>query len=265
MSFLPSSIRKHLPTILGIILLLLISFAGIFLTIPDAGKPTTEILLNTPQSPTTTLLAITSTDTATAVPQPTSTVTGTPSSLPDSFYIADIHGHRQVYSLGCEASVAVDWANYFGTTIYEYTFQTSLPHSDNPDFGFVGDVNSVWGQIPPYAYGVNAGPVADLLVKYGLPAKAVKGYTLAEVKQKLAESKPIIVWVIGNMEWSPATEYTDSLGNKVLVAAYEHVVILTGYTKKTIRYMSNGNLYDTPTDVFLNSWGVLGNQAVIYE
>lgn len=186
---------------------------------------------------------------------------------PNSFYITSISGHRQAYSLGCEASTAVDWANYFGVSIIEYTFQVSLPHSDNPDFGFVGDVNSEWGQIPPYAYGVHSGPVADLLNEYGLPAKSVRGYTLEDVRQELSEGKPIIVWVIGKMEWSAPEIYIDSEGRTTTVAAYEHVVILTGYDVEadTIRFMSNGVFYDVPTQTFLTSWGVLGNMAVIYD
>lgn len=188
-------------------------------------------------------------------------------SYPDTYYIAGITGHKQAYSLGCEAAAAVDWANYFGVSVIEYTFQVSLPHSDNPDYGFVGDVNSEWGQVPPYAYGVHSGPVADLLVQYGLPAVSVKGYTLDEVRQKLSESKPIIAWVIGRMVYSPPATYIDGAGRSVVVAAYEHVVILTGYDVKadTIRFMSNGIFYDVPTQTFLTSWGVLGNMAVIHE
>jgi hypothetical protein len=64
---------------------------------------------------------------------------------------------------------------------FEFEFQYTLPVSDNPDYGFVGNVNSPWGQVPPYAYGVHAGPVADLLNEYGIPAKAYKGYTLEQV------------------------------------------------------------------------------------
>jgi uncharacterized protein YvpB len=201
----------------------------------------------------------------TASPEPTIAPTSTHQPAPESFYIENITGHRQIYHLGCEAGASVDWANFFGINIYEYTFQTSLPLSDNPNYGFVGDINSVWGQIPPYAYGVYAGPVADLLHAYGLPAKAINGYTLNEVKQKLAEGKPIIAWVIGNMEWSKPVNYSDSLGRTAVVAPYEHVVILTGYNQGTIRYMTNGRFIDTPTEVFLTSWGVLGNMAVIHE
>ncbi len=121
--------------------------------------------------------------------------------------------------------------------------------------------------MPPYAYGVHSGPVADLLVEYGLPAKSVKGYTLDEVRQQLSESKPVIAWVIGRMVWSPSVEYVDSEGRTAVVAPYEHAVILTGYdiTADTIRFMSNGKFYDVPTETFLTSWAVLGNMAVIHE
>jgi uncharacterized protein YvpB len=185
---------------------------------------------------------------------------------PESFYIKGIVGHVQVYELGCEASAAVDWANYFGKTIYESNFQAELPVSDNPDFGYVGDPNTDgWGQIPPYAYGVHSDPLAKLLVVYGLPAQSKKSYTLEEVREKISQSKPIIVWIIGNMEYSVPVEYTDSQGRKSIVAPFEHVVILTGYDQYTLRYMSNGRFYDVPNEVFLTSWGALGNMAVVYN
>ena len=231
---------------------------------PRASQTSTSIA----QMPTRTITEFAAAVPTSTPPEPTETPTTLATlakNYPDSFYITNISGHRQVYSLGCEASASVDWAGYFDVPIIEYTFQVGLPLSDNPDYGFVGDVNSPWGQIPPYGYGVHAEPVADLLVSYGLPAKAVRNYSIDELKQKLSESKPAIVWVIGNMEWSEPVNYTDSEGRLSVVAPFEHVVIATGYDVDSIRYMSNGKFYDTPTDVFERSWGVLGNMAVIYD
>jgi uncharacterized protein YvpB len=57
----------------------------------------------------------------------------------------------------------------------------------------------------------------------------------------------------------------DKQGNAVIVAPYEHVVILIGYDETNITYMNNGNFFTVPIDVFLTSWGVLGNMAVIYD
>ena len=93
------------------------------------------------------------------IPPPTSTPpvvqpNATPTiALPEEHYIFNISGHRQYFPLGCEAAAAKDWSNYFGEDFNEFEFQYKLPISDNPDLGFVGNVNSPWGQVPPYAYG----------------------------------------------------------------------------------------------------------------
>ncbi len=201
-----------------------------------------------------------------AQPSPQPSPIATESALPPSAMILGITGHEQTYELGCEASAAVDWAGYYDVLIYESTFQFELPLSDNPELGFVGNVTTDgWGQIPPDAYGVHAPPVAELLRKYGLPAVAVKGMTLEDVKAELAEGDPIIVWVIGNMVYSSPVKVYDKEGTAVMVAPYEHVVILVGYDETTITYINNGFFYSVPTDVFLTSWGVLGNMAVIHD
>ena len=208
----------------------------------------------------------------TTTPTPTAEPTSAPSPtveehvFPPAAMISNISGHKQTYELGCEASAAVDWAGFFGVPIYESTFQFDLPLSDNPELGFVGNVTTDgWGQIPPDAYGVHAPPIAELLREYGLPARAVQGMTIEEVKAELAEGNPIIAWVIGNMVYSEPVVYVDQAGNSVVVAPHEHVVILIGYDETSITYMNNGKFYAVPTDVFLTSWGVLGNMAVIYD
>jgi len=127
----------------------------------------------------------------------------------------------------------------------------------------VGDINGPWGQVPPYAYGVYAGPVADLLNSYGVPARAYKNYTLEQLKAKIARDIPVIAWVIGNVVGGVPTQYTDTSGRTAIVAAYEHVSIVTGYSQDRIRYMNEGMFYEIPTSVFLNSWGVLGNMVVV--
>ncbi len=189
-----------------------------------------------------------------------------PGELSEAHYIWDIWGHRQYFGLGCEASAAVDWAAYFDVTVSEFAFQTRLPFSDNPDLGFVGSVEGPWGQVPPYAYGVHAAPVAKLLREhYGMNAAGEKGLTIDDLKRELASGQPVIAWVIGNCSGGIPYEYIDQEGTPVIVAAYEHVVILTGYDADTIRYMNNGKFYDIPFENFANTWGVLGNMAVYLD
>jgi uncharacterized protein YvpB len=211
------------------------------------------------ESPTATHTAV---QEITATPEFTPTSTPLPD-LPEEYYITGVRGHKQYFPLGCEASVAVDWASFFGVEINEFEFQYSLPASDNPDLGFVGSVEGPWGQVPPYAYGVHAGPIAALLQEYGLNAIAVKELRLEELKRQIAMDRPIIAWVIGNVVGGVPYRYTDSQGNTTVVAAYEHTIMVIGYTEEIIRYNNNGKIYEIPTDIFLNSWGVLGNMAVI--
>jgi uncharacterized protein YvpB len=228
--------------------------------------PPPQVILITTGTPSPSPLPPTSTPLPSLTPSPTITPTSTPS-YPAEHIITDIHGHRQYFPLGCETAVAVDLAMYVGVQISEYEFQTRLPQSDNPDLGYVGGLEGPWGQTPPYSYGVYAGPIADLLTAYGVPALGIKGYTIEEIKAQIAEDHPVIAWVIGNVVGGIPSEYTDSQGNTVIVAAYEHVVIVTGYNdiNGTIRYMNNGRFYDVPTPVFENSWGVLGNMVVILK
>ncbi len=184
--------------------------------------------------------------------------------IPAAFDIRSIEGHRQLLSLDCESAAAEDWASYFGKDINELEFQGRLPVSDNPDYGFVGNVNDPWGLLPPNGYGVYAGPVAQLLNAYGVQAKAYKGYSLEQVKAKISQNIPVIAWVVGNVEaGAPPIYYTDREGRKAVAAAYEHVVILTGYTQDRIYFLSEGKLYSTRIDIFLESWGRLGNMVIV--
>lgn len=217
-----------------------------------------------PGSPVPTATRVTRTATLVPTATPTIRLTPTATDIPESVYLK-IAAHPKYYYLGCEAAAAVDLAGFYDISIYQSDFQQKLPLSDNPDLGFVGDVNGPWGQVPPYAYGVHAAPVAALLQQYGVEVEGGKGYTLEQVKEKIAAGHPVIAWVIGNMVGGVPAEYTDSKGNKTIVAAYEHVVILTGYNGDSIRYVNNGKFYDVPYKVFLNSWGVLGNMAVFHK
>ena len=185
--------------------------------------------------------------------------------LPEEHYIYNISGHKQYFPLGCETSAAIDWATYFGYEINEFEFQTRLPLSENPDFGFVGSVESPWGQTPPYGYGVHAYPVADLLNEYGIKAVGVKDFTIEQIKEQVAQNRPVIAWVIGNCVGGIPAEYTDSQGNTTIVAAYEHVIIVTGYSADNIRYMNNGKFYEVPVEVFENSWSVLQKMVIYLE
>lgn len=189
---------------------------------------------------------------------------GAAADLPNSAYIQGFTGYPQSYSLSCESRSAVDWAAYWGVDLNETEFLVNLPRSDNPDAGFVGNPNHVWGSIPPDSYGVHARPVAALLRQYGLQAKARHDMSWKNLRSEIAAGRPVIVWVIGQMSSGTPIEYTASDGHKTTVAHFEHTMVVIGYGPELVHvvdaYSGLPQTYQLAT--FMASWEVLGRMAI---
>ncbi len=184
--------------------------------------------------------------------------------LPDSAYITGVHGHPQKHSLSCESRSAADLAAFWGVSLGENEFLGVLPRADNPEQGFVGDPDDPWGYIPPHSYGVYAGPVAHTLAEFGLQADDHSQLGWDDLRQEISAGHPVIVWIIGQM-WSGNSEhYQASDGSTTRVAAYEHTMILTGYSSDSVQVLDaySGQFQTYPLSTFLQSWAVLGNMAV---
>ncbi len=226
----------------------------------------------TPFQPVTYTPTATSTPTATLTPSPTLTPTATATSpptltptLPDTASIQGISGRWPAYSLDCESRSAVDWAAYFGVVIDERAFFGGLPSSDNPDQGFVGNVHGAWGQIPPNDYGVHAKPVARLLRSYGLEADAAHGFSWQALQAEIAAGEPAIVWVVGRVARGTPVPYASSDGHQTTVVRFQHTVILIGYDQQSVPVLDGAWVYQRSVNDFLDSWGALGNMAVIWD
>jgi len=202
------------------------------------------------------ILATVSEDPAPPTPTPP------PPQPPETAILRGVSGAVQSLPLDCESRSAVDWANYFGVSIDELDFYHLLPHSDNPDTGFVGSVYGTWGQIPPNAYGVHAGPVAKVLRDHGLEAHAHRPLSWAELRAEIAAGKPVIVWIIDSVGNGIPVYYTPSDGLHTVVARYEHTVIITGYTSSSVYYLNGDTIYSRSVTQFLDSWSALGNMAI---
>ncbi len=157
----------------------------------------------------------------------------------------------------------MDWASYFEVEISELEFFNKIPASDNPDKGFVGNVRGSWGNLPPNAYGVHAGPVAFLLRYYGLAAYAYRGMGWDQLRTELAAGRPVIVWVVGHIWRSTPVTMTVTSGANVLVARLEHTVILIGYTEKLATVLDGASRYSVDRSAFTASWNTLGNMAIV--
>ncbi len=186
-------------------------------------------------------------------------------SLPESAQVNGLVGRAQTYRLSCESRSAADLAAYWGVPVEETAFFASLPVSDNPELGFVGNVHGRWGNVPPFDYGVHAPPVAAQLRALGLEATAERGLSWDALRAEIAAGRPAIVWIIGAI-WAGAPQiYVAADGATTTVAPFEHTMILTGYTPTTVTLVdaADGRTLVVRHADFLASWSVLGNMAVL--
>ena len=239
-------------------------------------KPTSSITpfqpmpTDTPTPTSTFTPTATSTPTPTVTPWPTSTPIPPTSSnimedgLPTTYRITGITAHDQTHSLSCESRTAVDWAGFYGVSISENTFQAALPVSDNPEKGFVGNVNGTQGLIPPNDYGVHAEPVAALLRSYGVSATASKWISLSDLRRQITSGNPVIVWVVGNVQWGSPVAYTASDGSTTTVAYNEHTVMLVGYDESGFYFVDGSSTYWRSIATFTSSFGALNNMSITH-
>jgi uncharacterized protein YvpB len=230
-----------------------------------ASVAVTEVILATETAtnlPTPTRRYGTATPSRTPPPVPTRFVSPTPGG---SARIEGLVGRRQSLPLSCEASAAIDWAAYFGVQIDELEFFSHIPASDNPDKGFVGDVNGAWGQIPPAPYGVYAAPVALVLRTYGLPALARSGMSWGEIQAEISAGRPVIVWVTGHVVKGTPVPYVASDGESTVVTRFQHTVMVTGYADDQVWILDGAQEYTRTLKMFLDSWGVLGNMGIVWR
>lgn len=142
-------------------------------------------------------------------------------------------------------------------------FLARLPHTDNPETGFVGSIKGTWGNIPPQDYGVHARPIAQVLITFGAQAQAMRNMTFDQLRSEIAAGRPVIVWVTGHVQPGKGEEYIVD-DQVVIVARHEHTVIAIGYDKKYVTFLDGNKTYRKPIQTFLDAWSPLENMAIIW-
>ena len=176
-----------------------------------------------------------------------------------------VSGKAQERSLSCESRSACDLLAVYGIALPEDGFRLGLPVSDNPDEGFVGDVNGPGGQLPPAGYGVHAEPVAARLREVGLPATARRGGDLPWLRRQLAAGKPVIVWATSPLDAPRAVTMRDARGRTFRAVPGEHTFLAVGYARGRVFLVdaATGRRREIFERGFDASWATLGRQAVV--
>jgi uncharacterized protein YvpB len=167
-------------------------------------------------------------------------------------------------SLSCEARSACDLLAWSGRRVDESLFQAGLPRSDNPDRGFVGDVDGPGGQLPPAGYGVHASPVAERLGAHGLPARPVRGADRAWLERTLASGRPVIVWATSHLDAPASVRRLDARGEAYDCVPGEHTFVAVGYEPGGVLLLdpATAAVRRVPWARFDASWATLGRMAV---
>ncbi len=183
---------------------------------------------------------------------------------PSAAFVSGVIGHRQERPLSCESRSAVDLAAFWGIGVAEEDFFATLPRSDNPHLGFVGNVDDPPGSLPPGGYGVYAEPVAIALRRYGLDAHAHRWLGMDALREELAAGRPVVIWATYRMLQPEIASWTAADGTVSLVIQWEHTFIAVGYDAEGVYLIDayDGRTHYYPTAQFLPAWMQLNEMAV---
>ncbi len=183
---------------------------------------------------------------------------------PPAAVVEGVVGHPQERNLSCESRSATDLAAYWGVTFTEGAFFRRLPKSDNPQRGFVGDVDMPPGSMPPLGYGVYAEPVAATLRSLGLDAEAHTSLDLDTLQKELAAGRPVVVWATYDMQLPGVETWVSWDGVASTVVRWQHTFIAVGYDEGGISLIDayDGQMKTFSYEAFIPAWDQLGRMAV---
>lgn len=186
-----------------------------------------------------------------------------PDGLPARAHVAVV-GRPQARPLSCESRSACDLLGWAGRPMEEERFRAGLPPADNPDLGFVGDVDGPGERLPPEGYGVHEGPIARRLAEVGLACRARRGLSTPELRAEVAAGRPVIVWATAQLDAPRPARLVDSLGRPFEAVRGEHTYLVVGYAPGEVALLdpTHGREKRVPTARFERSWAVLGRRAV---
>jgi uncharacterized protein YvpB len=175
-----------------------------------------------------------------------------------------LDGHPQGHSLSCESRAACDLLAAHGIETREDEFLGRLPRSDDPERGFVGDVDGPAGRLPPEGYGVHAPPVAATLREFGLDARAERGRDLAWLRAETTAGRPVLAWTTYACRPGRRVEIALADGRRTAAVRFEHAVLVIGFRDGDVVWLdpASGEVRTASEADFDASWALFDRAAV---
>jgi uncharacterized protein YvpB len=144
----------------------------------------------------------------------------------EGFAFLDVPIYTQQRNLSCEYASLVMAMATFGTWVDEWTFDALVPLSDNPHWGYRGDINGAWGNTTDY--GVYPEPLVEPLAQLGFRGEVIYAEGEADVlRGYLDNGVPVLLW-LGMWGDQSYYEYADD-GTPYKINPGYHVVVAYGY------------------------------------
>jgi uncharacterized protein YvpB len=187
-----------------------------------------------------------------------------PSAARTAALASRLEGRPQARSLSCESRSACDLLAAHGRVVAEEDFLARLPRDDDPERGFVGDVDAPGGGLPPEGYGVHAPPVAATLRGFGLDARAERGRDLAWLRAETEAGRPVIAWTTYGCRPGRREEVTLPDGRRVAAVRWEHAVLVIAVRGGRVSYVDPawGEVRRASEAEFDASWALFDRAAV---
>lgn len=178
----------------------------------------------------------------------------------DGIFVSGVPFYVQQRNLSCEyASIHIATAAY-GDAISEYALDDVVGWSDNPHWGYRGDINGWWGNTDDY--GVYAEALANVLPQFGFQGNVFySGGDTKTLINYIDSDIPVLVWI---GLWGDQSIIDETDGVTYKVTAGMHVVVAYGYDDTGV-WVSDpaigGARHYTWSD-FVYMWSVLDGMSL---
>lgn len=167
----------------------------------------------------------------------------------------------QQRNLSCEYAAVVIAMGAYGAWVSEYDFDGMVGWSDNPNWGYRGDISGWWGNTDDY--GVYPSALVPAINAYGFWADEfyAAGDSSALI-QRIDSGAPVIVW-LGLWGDTSFYNWTDD-GTPYKLVSGMHVVVAYGYDDYGVWISdpANGTKYQYDWGSFMTYWNVMDGMGL---
>jgi uncharacterized protein YvpB len=179
----------------------------------------------------------------------------------DGAAFVEVPSYVQQRNLSCEyAALVIAMASY-DAWVSEWEFDELVGWSDNPHWGYRGDITGAWGNTVDY--GVYAEALVDPLAQFGFRGVAFYGQgDTTTLKTYLNNGVPVLVWI---GMWGDQSHYEyASDGTPYKLNAGNHVVVAYGYDESGVYAMdpATGGTVSWTWNDFMWMWNVLDGMSL---